>query len=336
MMPNCSYKSSMCVARLFGATSMTRDGFQSIKSVDASRLTAQTRPARIKAGSLAQHNMKTIARNQDSRKPLNAAFTLIELLVVIAIIAILAAMLLPALSKAKIRAVAAGCMSNYKQLGLAWYMYANDNNESVPINSDPGQAAWPTHSWVTGKMDWFATTDNTNQSYLIDDTYSSLGNYLGRSAKVFACPAANFLSVAQSSKGWDHRLRSGAMDASVGNGNKLNLSPFYVVKKTSNIHTPGPTDVWLMMDENADTLDDGIFYTLTKPTTLFSELPGNYHGGSAGIVFADGHAEIHHWQGALMLSTPQTPTYVKLTNAQRTCSATDNDLLYLAAHTPAN
>ena len=123
------------------------------------------------------------------------AFTLIELLVVIAIIAILEAMLLPALSKAKQRAVAAQCLSNHKQLTLAWFMYTGDNNDYLVINSDPAHPdpRFPI-SWVGGKLDWLTTPANVNQTYLTDDRLSLLASYTARSRGLYACPASNDLS----------------------------------------------------------------------------------------------------------------------------------------------
>jgi prepilin-type N-terminal cleavage/methylation domain-containing protein/prepilin-type processing-associated H-X9-DG protein len=276
-----------------------------------------------------------------------AGFTLIELLVVIAIIAILAAMLLPALSKAKQRALAMSCMSNQKQLGLAWIMYSGDNLEMLAMNMDVRNNAQipKIHyngipAWVSGVIDWSTLPYNTNTDELINPTYSLLGSYLGKSVKVFACPSANYLAPGQSGLGWNNRVRSVAMNAAVGSGPKYPISNFgwtqstwYVANKSSDFHAPGPSDVWVFSDEHPDSIDDALMYTANYAVTEFVELPGSQHGGACGMAFADGHSDVHHWSGPVMAAHQQV-TYT--TVQQQTCLITDPDMLYLATHTPIN
>jgi prepilin-type N-terminal cleavage/methylation domain-containing protein/prepilin-type processing-associated H-X9-DG protein len=285
--------------------------------------------------------MSSLSNKPDSMERA-AGFTLIELLVVIAIIAILAAMLLPALTKAKIHAQATYDMNNKKQLSLAWTMYANDNSDNLAINSDMGQPdpVSKVYPWVGGVMDWTASAQNFDTRYLNDDRGSSMGAYTARNPQVYWCPADNFLSAAQKGLGYDHRIRSAAMDAALGYGRKwasldyngFGWGGFFWAAKLSEVTTPGPSQSWLFTDEHPDSIDDGILYVNPSATTgngSFTELPGSLHGNSCGVSFVDGHAEIHKWVDP---KTTQPVTYK--TYLQNVTVSNSKDLIWLAERTP--
>jgi prepilin-type N-terminal cleavage/methylation domain-containing protein/prepilin-type processing-associated H-X9-DG protein len=263
------------------------------------------------------------------------AFTLIELLVVIAIIAILAAMLLPALSKAKTRAEAISCMSNTRQMMTADHMYTSDNNERFPGALHGGDAQNPVPNdprgpWVVGWLDWSTRTDNTNILYLTDPRYSKLAIYFSNSRNLFRCPADRYVSTAQRAKGWTERVRSVSGDIVVGEGNAEGGpmdAPFAHVKKTSDLRIPGPAETWVFVDEHPDSINDaGLF---SPYLAEWVDLPASYHNGACGFAFADGHSEIHKWR---MTTTKQPVRYFDLSRIP--AAANDPDVAWMRYCTP--
>jgi len=252
-------------------------------------------------------------------------------------------LLLPALANTQPASTKAfQCLNNMRQLAQAWTLYSEDNHDRLAINSDKSDP-YPnvpngTPSWIFGFMDWSTRPDNTNTAYLVDDTHSLLGSYLGRNYNVFACPAdAYFVSPPEASVGWDHRARSVAMDAAVGDGTKYAGFPFsatfWWAKKMSDLRSPGPSDSWVFTDEHPDSIDDGIFYMNPYAATngvleTFTELPGSQHVGACGMAFADGNAIIHKWMGK---NVNHPVTYTAIYNV---AVINDPDMAWLAQHTP--
>jgi prepilin-type N-terminal cleavage/methylation domain-containing protein/prepilin-type processing-associated H-X9-DG protein len=233
------------------------------------------------------------------------AFTLIELLVVIAIIAILAAMLLPALARSKMEGMKAKCISNLKELQLAAIMYKDDNNGFLLPNAPAGfnlvDTATSDQVWVNtitsaDEEGWGATcTGNTN---VLLYTGALLAQYVGNQLGVYKCPA----DTVPSDNG--QRLRSYSMNGQMGavymiqqNVPNMASQDLQYVKESQLINPLPPSMAFIFCEEHPGSINDGYLEIgCSNSTASFPDVPAAYMGNACGISFADGHVEVHKWQ----------------------------------------
>ena len=281
-------------------------------------------------------------QNQPNHAPRRSlggvGFTLVELLVVMAVIAILASLLLSALSRTKMRAQGTFCLSNTRQLTFAWKTYSDDRDDRLPYNLAmngnglPMPAASKTNlNWVNDIMDWEVNPDNIDQSGI---TEASLYPY-AKSVAIYHCPADNVVSGVQSAAGWSSRIRSYSMNAMVGDAGALSQTghntnnPDYMQFFTMSAFSH-PANIFVFLDEHPDSINDGYFLNkaveISGPSLLghssvaqWIDLPASYHNGAASFSFADGHSETHRWR----LDSTNLPAIPDAANLPEYLSATD-------------
>ena len=289
-------------------------------------------------------------------------FTLIELAVVVATIAVLVAVLLPALAGTKPNTQAFQCLENQRRLILAWQMYAQDNNDILPPNDYPYTTAvaqdGSIKNWVFGTM--YKITDAINASILVDPRLTCLALYNTNPA-VYKCPAD--ISLFQGHQ----RVRSVSMNSAVGtvwwsdsshNGTKTPGSAvgggwlpgsyndwqttYRTYGKITQMTKPGPSSTWVIADENPNTINDGSLAVCmdgSGPEGHIVDFPANYHGNACGLAFADGHAEMHKWVDVFTMLIPTPNMTIALPEVGSQVSAfmsgSSRDLAWIQPRTSA-
>ena len=265
-------------------------------------------------------------------------FTLIELLVVIAIIAILAALLLPALNKGKLKAQGVMCLNNHRQLCLAWRMYSDDNQDRLLYASEnPYDPSSYAGAWVTGTLD-FNGGNPSNWDPNQDITKSPMWPYCSRNLSIWKCPADR--SVVMVDGVAKPRVRSMSMNVFLGGWGGTDgywgpvFSDYFIYLKQQALQVPGPSKVFVFLDMREDSIDMGNFGTRMagwpdQPSQYgFYDLPVFYHHLACGFSFADGHSEFRRWRDSRTM-----PPLVQGGLIPDTFSSPDNpDVAWLQDH----
>jgi prepilin-type processing-associated H-X9-DG protein len=222
---------------------------------------------------------------------------LVELLVVLATIGVLAALLLPALNRAKLQAQDITCLSQLRQFSHAWIMYADEHEERIPPNNAVYYLSLDTNTWVLGwldndaREDWW---DNTNTLHL---TQSLIAPFLGQSIPVWRCPSDR--STSRFDGRALPRVRSYAMNDYLNSIDRGVPDPWKIIRQTSDMVNPPPSRTYVFIDEREDSIEDCVFgVDMHNATAPILNVPRSSHNGAGTLSFADGHAELRKWRDA--------------------------------------
>lgn len=251
---------------------------------------------------------------------------------VLAVIALLAALLLPSLARARAKSQGLACLNQQRQLGFATLLYAADHRDALPYNFGEADTrrtvAEGTYlNWANNVLNWELDPQNTNAQLLAS---GGLGSYVGGSTPLFRCPSDRVLSDLQRTAGWPGRTRSISMNAMMGNAgsfttNGSNVNNPYYRQFFRLADVPRPAGLFVFVDEHPDSINDGYF--LNKVSAYeWTDLPASFHNQGANLVFADGHAESHRWRNASTLR-PARPDGAQLPFAVAATADEDWDWL---------
>lgn len=262
------------------------------------------------------------------------AFTLIELLVVIAIISILSSLILTAVASSKTKAAATQCISNMRQLQMAWFMYEHDHSELPPNNDQPDAGKSPQRpSWVAG---WLRLdnekgdkSDSTNTTLLVGEQYAccgSIGPYT-KSPKLYKCPLdRSTVNIG----GVNHaRVRTVSMNAYMNGSGVWQDKRYVTFRKLTDI--PAASRFWVFIEEREDSINDGYFAVKVDAQYAIVDTPAHYHSRGAIISFADGHVERHQWLEPTTI--PPLIPGVHLSGVPIYTSSNDRDMKWLIERT---